>query len=228
VKFAEAMETSERQHWSHLADLLTAYAERAPICRVAVVGNAPLEPSDKRADAVDSADLVIRCNSFVLDTAGDARPFTGSRVHVVLLNKSTRITPCVFQEYRRRAYLLPQGGYTAFHAVRPTPPHWPADLGAWPLSNQFFVRRLNDLLQPEREPGSLIPTTGMMGLFLAHECFPGADLTATGFSFLANRDQTEWDHHVGGTVPIHGAHRIDLEGALLESWIADGSLKFLE
>jgi hypothetical protein len=223
-----ALQTIERQHWSQLVDLQTAYAERTPVRKVAVVGNAPLQPSVERAAEVDSADLVIRCNSFVLDPAGDGRPFTGSRVHVVLLNKSTRITPCVFQEYRKRVYLLPQGGYTTFRTVRPTPSHWPADLGAWPLSNQFFVRRLNDLLQPEREPGSLIPTTGMMSLFLAHDCFPEADLVAIGFSFLAKRDQTEWEHHVGGTVPVHSAHRIDLEGALLESWIAEGSLRFLE
>lgn len=226
--FAAALDDDERQHWTELGALLAAYAERQPVRKIAVVGNAPLEPSTARAAEVDSADLVFRCNSFVLDSAGDGRPFTGSRVHVVLLNKSTRITPCVFREYRRRLYLLPQGGYTMFRGVRPTPDHWPADLGAWPVSNQAVVKRLNDLLVREREPGSVIPTTGTMSLYIAHECFPGADLVATGYSFLKDRNQTEWDHHVGGTVPVHGAHRIDLEGALLESWIADGSLRFLE
>jgi hypothetical protein len=228
VKLAEELRESEHEHWTELRDLLTAYAARQPVRKVAVVGNAPLSASAERAAEVDTADLVIRCNSFVLDDNGNGQPFTGSQVHIVLLNKSTRITPCVFQNYRRRLYLLPQGGYTAFRSVRPTPAHWPADLGAWPLSNQVAIRRLNDLLLPVREPGSLIPTTGMLSVFLAHELFPDTDLVATGFSFLKNRDQTEWQHHIGGTVPVHGAHRIDLEGALLESWIAEGGLRFFD
>lgn len=228
VKLAATMSRSEQQQWSELRAFIAAYADRSPVRKIAVVGNAPLELSSERAAEVDSADLVVRCNSFVLDDPGARQPFTGTKVHVVLLNKSTRVTPWVFQEYRRRGYLLAQGGYTRFRTLRRTPEHWPADLGAWPLSNKAVVSRLNDLLLPEREPGTLIPTTGMMGVYLARECFPDADLLATGYSFLKDREQTEWKHHVGGTVPVHGAHRIDLEGALLESWIADGSLRFLD
>jgi hypothetical protein len=227
VKLKEVLAESEQRQRAELGDLMATYAARRPVRKIAVVGNAPLEPSAERAAAIDAADLVIRCNSFVLDAPEGPR-YTGTRVHIVLLNKSTRVTPWVFHEYRKRGYLLTQGGYTRFRWLRGTPSHWPADLGALPLPNKAVVDRLNDLLLPERAPGTLIPTTGMLSVFLARDCFPGAELVTTGYSFLKNREQTEWAHHLGGTVPVHDAHRIDLEGALLESWITEGSISFLD
>jgi hypothetical protein len=217
---------SEDQQWHDLTDLLSVYAARRPVRKVGVVGNAPLQPNRERADELNACDLVIRANSLVLDEPGDP-PCLGSACHVVLLSRSTRVTPWVFQNYRHRAYLLMQTGYTVFHWVRDTAAHWPPDLGAVPVPNKVVTKRLADLLLPEREPTSVLPTTGMTGLFLAHEMFPGADLVATGFSFLEHRDQTEWAHHAGSTTVVNPQHRLDLEGELLQSWIDDGSLRYL-
>ncbi|MBA2440569.1 MAG: hypothetical protein H0V50_07850, partial [Thermoleophilaceae bacterium] len=41
----------------HFAQLLTAYASTRPIRRIAVIGNAPLEPSRRRAAQIDGSDL---------------------------------------------------------------------------------------------------------------------------------------------------------------------------
>ena len=59
---------------ARLRDLAAAYVRvpaGAPVRRVAVVGNAPMEPSDQRARQINNSDLVMRVNSFVADTAGD-------------------------------------------------------------------------------------------------------------------------------------------------------------
>lgn len=227
VTLTDEIAASERQQWDALGEFLASYARSRPISKVGVVGNAPLSSSTVRAAELDSCDLVIRANSLVLDEPGD-QPCMGTTCHAVLLSRSTRMTPWVFQNYRRRAYLLMQAGFTVFRTLRDTAAHWPADLGAMPVPNRVVVQRLTDLLQVDREPASVLPTTGTTGVFLAHELFPEADLVVTGFSFLTHREQKQWAHHAGGITEVNPQHRIDLEGALLESWITDGSMRFLD
>jgi len=227
VRVRAAVDQSNQRLWELIGSYMATYARQRPVRKVAVVGNAPLTPDAGRAAELDSCDVVIRANSLVLDEPGDP-PTSGTTCHVVLLSRSTRITPWVFRDYRHRAYLLMQAGYTVFRRVRDTAAHWPADLGALPVPNSTVTKRLGDLLLPDREPRALIPTTGTTGLFLAHELFPDADLVATGFSFIEHRRQARWGHHAGGTTAVNDLHRLDLEGALLESWVDDGTMRVLE
>ncbi len=224
---ADARVVDDDRLLDELRGLMVAYADSPHVARVAAVGNAPLAADDARAREIDSAELVLRANSFVLDTPTDA-PCLGTKTHVVLLSRNTSITPWVFRDYRRRLYLIMQGGFSTFHRLRGLPDHWPADLGAMPMPNRWVMSRLSDLLLPGREPGSLIPTTGMTAVYLARTLFREAEIIATGFSFLTDRDQTSWRHHFGSTAPVDTRHRIDLEGALLESWIDEGSVRFLQ
>lgn len=216
------------EQWDHVRSLLLAYAERSPVRRVAVVGNAPLRPDAARAAAIDAADLVIRANALVLDEPGRP-PTVGSRCHVVLLSRRTRLTPWALRDYRDRLYLVPQAGFVEYHpgddvGLLLETPFWPADLGAIPLPNAVVKARTVRALDPDAEPGDVIPTTGTMGGFMAHEMFPDADLVVAGFSFLDDETQTHWDHHSGGRVKVNTRHRLDLEARLLRSWIADGSV----
>ena len=166
-------------------------------------------------------------NSLMLDEPGQP-PCLGTACHVVLLSRSTRMTEWSLRDYRRRLYLIPQGGFTVFRTLRGQATHWPADLGAVPVPNGAVISRIADRLAPDRKPGSVIPTSGTIMLFLAHELFPEAQIVATGLSFLRNRDQDEWAHHSGGSTAVNPKHKLELEGALLESWIADGRLRFYE
>ncbi len=209
-----------------MRDLIEACAARRPVRKVAVVGNAPLEPDRQRAAELNSSDLVFRVNSLVLDRPGD-EPCVGNTCHVVLLSRNTRMTPWVFQDYRSRAYFVMQAGFTIFRSVRElAAEHWPADLGAVPVPNGVVTARLIDRLDPDHEPNSLLPTSGTTAMFLAHEMFPDADMVATGFSFLTARVQTEWAHHGGVTTEVDQRHKLDREAQLLESWLADGSVRF--
>jgi hypothetical protein len=221
------IEKSQQEQWDDLRSLMAAYAGRRPVRSVAVVGNAPLPPDRSRASRIDSCDLVIRANSLVLDEPG-AEPCVGTACHVVLISRSTRFTKWVFQDYRSRLYLIMQAGFTNFRTIRPTAEHWPSDLGALPVPNTVVTRRLADLLDADRPPASLIPTTGTTGLFLAHEMFPESTLFATGFSFVANRRQSEWAHHAGGVTRVNEKHDLEREGDLLQAWIEDGSVFFLD
>jgi len=218
---------SRRRQLEDLRDFMAAYAARRPVRKVAMVGNAPLEPSTQRARELDSCDLVIRANSLVLDDPG-APPAVGRTCHAVLLSRSTRFTRWVFQDYRKRAYLVMQAGFTTFRSTRENAWHWPADLGAIPVPNEVVTRRLADLMLADREPGEIIPTTGTTGLFLAHELFPGAEMLATGFSFVRDQEQTEWAHQAGGTTKVNEKHNLALEAALLRSWIDDDSMTLLD
>jgi hypothetical protein len=229
--FRAELATTRTAQWDQLRDLLLAYAARQPVERVAVVGNAPLEPDVARAAAIDAADLVIRQNSFVLDEPG-GEPTVGTACHVVILSRATVFTPFTLRDHRDRAYLVPQAGFVEYHPGDETglllqAGFWPLDLGAMPLPNAVVKARAVAALDPDAEPGSIIPTSGTTALFLAHEMFPGADLVGTGFSFLDDEEQTSWSHHSGGHTRINRRHRLDLEAALLRSWIADGSLRHL-
>lgn len=220
------LDRSRQQQWDDLRDFVASYAAAQPVRTVAVVGNAPLEPSATRAAELDHSDLVFRANSMMLDEPGDA-PCLGTTCHVVVLSHATRITRWVFQDYRRRAYLVPQLGFPAYRVVRGAPAFWPPDLGALPIPNGVVKARLTDRLDPNHVPGRLIPTTGTTALFLAHEMFPEARTVATGFSFLSDQQQTEWAHHSGGSTAVHRLHDLALEGALVRSWIEDGSVSLL-
>lgn len=218
--------------WDQIRAFMASYAARRPITKVAVIGNAPLPPSAERAAEIDSADLVIRTNSLVLDEP-DAAPCVGTACHVAVVSMSTKMTPWVLRDYRRRAYLIPQAGWD----VHPTPgmrddlrlvaPFWPADLGAMPLPNALVKAEMLAMLDPDRPAATLLPTTGTMAIFLGHKLFPDATLVATGFSFLDDQDQQSWAHHAGSHTRVHPHHSLALEAQLLRSWIDDGSLRML-
>jgi hypothetical protein len=223
--FRDHVEASRRQLWSDLRALITSYARHDPVRSVAVVGNKPLEPEAERAAAIDRSDLVVRCNSLVLDEPGD-EPTLGSACHVVLLNHATHNTPWVFRDYRRRLYLVPQAGFTRYHKVNPQVSFWPADLGAIPVPNAVVTKPLVDRMDPDHVPARLIPTSGLLALYIAHELFSDAEMVASGFSFVDARDQTEWRHHSGSSTGVPAFHDLHLEGALLQSWIDDRSVRF--
>jgi hypothetical protein len=222
---------SQEQQWDQLREYISAYAAHLPVRKVAVVGNAPLAPDPDRAAEIDSSDLVIRVNEVWLDPPGSS-PTIGTACHVVLLSKSATMTRWVLHDYRRRAYLIPQAGFVQYRlenriGLQLTTAFWPADLGAMPLPNAVVKTRVTRLLDPQHKPGSLIPTTGTMGIVMAHEMFPGVDLVTTGFSFLDDSSQKHWAHHSGSSTRVNWQHRLDLEAKLLKSWIADGSARFL-
>ncbi|WP_377644030.1 hypothetical protein [Oryzobacter terrae] len=225
------LEATRDAQWDHIREYLLAYAARRPVRTIAVVGNAPLAPDAGRAATIDAADLVIRANAFVLDGPGE-EPTSGTACHAVLFSRATTMTPSSLRGYRDRAYLVPQQGWVQYR----TGDHiglllhagfWPDDLGAMPLPNGAVKARVVHALDPTARPGSVIPTTGLTALFLAHEMFPDADLVGTGFSFLEDERQTSWAHHSGGHTKVNWQHHLDLEAALLRSWIADGSLRIL-
>jgi hypothetical protein len=211
---------------ARLRRYLESYAARTPVRRVVAVGNAPLPPSRERAELIDSADLVFRCNSLVLDRPGE-EPCLGRATHVVTLARATRPTPWVFQDYRSRAYLVVDVGNTRRPSPPRTPPNWPADLGAWPISNRSFGIPLKLGMRPHRLGLGAVPTTGTLMAYVAHALYGGPELYLTGYSFLLDREQTEWQHHWGPTVPVHKAHKLDAEGAILQSWVDDGTATFL-
>jgi hypothetical protein len=208
-----------------LKTFLESYSAHLPVRRVTVVGNAPLEPSEARRDVIDSSDLVFRCNSFVLDEP-DGPPCLGTKTDVVVAALVTRITPWFFRDYRNRAYLQVDVGNTR----RPLPPlpfSWPDDLGYWPIPNRTLGIPIRLALHPESQGVKAVPTTGTQAAYVAHELFPEAELVLTGFSYLHDREQTAWQHHWGDSAPVHVAHLLDREGAMLESWITDGSAVFV-
>jgi hypothetical protein len=230
VRRADLLNTHQVQ-WDLIRDYMAVYAERLPVRKIAVVGNAPLEPDATRAAEIDSSDLVIRANSMALDAPG-TRPGLGTSCHVVLLSRSTTLTPWVLKDYRRRAYLVPQAGFVQYELENHVgllldAPFWPPDLGAMPLPNAVVKARVVRTLDPDHRPGAIIPTTGMMAMFMAHEMWPTADLVVTGFSFVDQPEQSHWSHHSGGRTKVNWQHRLDLESALVRSWIDGGSVRYL-
>lgn len=213
-----------------LRPYLESYAASLPVRRIAVVGNAPLPPSPERAAAIDSADLVIRCNSFSLDAPGEPACL-GTRVSACVLAYVTRATPYTFRDYQNRAYLVPEVGQASdkLHAGLPPklPASWPADLGSMGVPNDLLGMELVRGLGRPGDRRGAVPTTGTLAVAVAYHVFPEVPITVTGFSFLENRVQERWRHHSGGEVPVHPAHFIDREGALLESWVDEGRLTVL-
>jgi hypothetical protein len=204
-----------------LRELMQAYARRSPVRSVAVVGNAPLEPSDVRARLIDSADLVIRMNSFVLDVD---TPCQGRRADVVVWNRITRATEFVFNDYRDRLYALVEP--MRLHGnPEMWPTSWPDDLGLVPVSNRAFTRPLNELLGIPWREERLAPTTGTLATYLAVSLFPDADVLVSGLSYLDDPGQQQWQHQWGDWCPVGREHRIENESRLLRSWLADGRIR---
>lgn len=215
--------------WADLARLLTAYARDGRVTSVAVVGNAPMAPDAERAAAVDGADLVLRVNSFVTDRPGDA-PTQGRRTDVVVWNRINRATEFVYAGYRERLYLLAEP--MRLHGFPEMwPSSWPADLGLVPVPNTLVADlndRLHDGLGRDWRAERLAPTTGTLACEIALQAFPEAEVRLTGFSFLADPDQTEWEHQWGDSCPVGREHRIDAEGAYLRAWVATERVVFLD
>jgi hypothetical protein len=216
--------TALDQSTQTLRDLMTAYAARTPVESVAVVGNAPLAPSRERAADIDAADLVIRMNSFVMDT--DRCPAAqGRNTHVVVWNRITRATEFTFKDYRERLYLLVEP--MRMHGnPEMWPSSWPDDLGLVPVPNRDVTQPLNELLGLDWRSERVAPTTGTMAAFVAVSMFPAADVLLTGFSFLDFPHQTEWQHQWGDRCPVGPEHRIDLESMLLRRWVDEGRVRF--
>lgn len=205
-----------------LQDLATAYARHSPVRSVAVVGNAPMEPSRTRAEQVDGCDLVLRVNSFVLDQPG-APPCQGSRADVVLWSRLVPATPHLFASYTERLYVLLEP-MRMYGRAEMWPASWPRDLGFVVARNDAVaVPLLEALGLPERQ--GLAPTTGMTAAWLAVTLFPGAEVLVTGISFVENPEQTRWDHQWGDSVVVGAEHRIAAEAAVLRSWIDRGVIR---
>ncbi|MBE1499422.1 hypothetical protein H4696_006522 [Amycolatopsis lexingtonensis] len=209
---------------SLMVNLLAAYADRPDPRSVAVVGNQPLPPDPQRAKAIDACDLVIRVNGFVVDKPGEE--IVGSRTHVVVFNRAIRATPYVFQDYRKRLYLLVEPGRMHWEP-EDLPGWWPADLGAVPVSNREVVLPLSDALGLPTRDEPTWSTTGTLAAWIARTSFPTAQLVLTGFSFIDNPDQTSWEHAAGDSCIVGPEHQIAAEGRLLDSWTKTGDTTLL-
>ena len=106
-------------------ELLRSYAETPEVRSIAVIGNAPLEPSEERAAAIDSCDLVLRCNSIMLDRPGD-EPRMGRKVHAIAFSRGLLATEFSWHRYRDIAYLVtePSRIYTDRY-LAPHVKRWP-------------------------------------------------------------------------------------------------------
>jgi len=218
----EDLETTDDAIRDLMHGFLAGYARHRPVRSVAVVGNAPLETNAERAAAIDASDLVIRVNSFVLDTPG-GDPCHGRETDVVVINRGTRATPWLFQGYQHRAYLQSDTAMVHLAKVRyRTPPYWPADMGVWQIPNRALTAELRELIWPGYEGVRVDPTTGTLAAWLGYRVFPEAELRLTGFSYLGGERPRTWEHHFGAEVRVPDAHRVDREGRLMSSWIAEG------
>jgi hypothetical protein len=222
----KTLEQLDRAMFDDVKSLLEAHASQLPVRRVTVVGNAPLEPDDKRVEIIETSDLVVRCNSFVLDEPGE-QPRLGRKTDVVVAARGTYVTPWFFHDYPRRAYLLVDAGSVHKSDPPSTPRSWPDDIAEWPISNRVFGWPLKRLIHPEKDGRGAVPTTGTQAAYVVRRLFPDAELYLTGYSFLDDREQTSWKHQWGDDCKVHPAHKLDREGALLQSWVDDGSATFL-
>jgi len=209
----------------YLRAMVAAYARTPDVGSVAVIGNAPLEPSVDRAVAIDACDVVFRCNSFVLDTP-QKPPQQGARVDVVVFNRALRATPFVFDRYRERLYLVVEPGRLYREPIH-RPKWWPADLGIVNVPNREVTLTLSHLLGLDSRNRREWATTGLLSLWIAMLLFPAADIVIAGFSIIDRPDQTEWQHAWGDSCPVGSEHHIAREGLLLASWIDDGRIRCL-
>lgn len=210
---------------SVMRSLIDVYAEHPQPRTVAVVGNMPMAPDEERAKAIDACDLVFRVNGFVTDEPGGA-PTVGSRCHVVVFNRALRATKYVFENYRRRLYLMVEPGRLHWEPDM-LPGWWPEDLGLVPVNNAEVTLPLSDALGlPTRQEGTWA-TTGTMAAWIARTCYPEADLLLTGYSFIDDPNQTSWMHAAGDSCIVGPEHQIAAEGRLLDSWTKTGRTRLL-
>lgn len=211
-----------------LRELADAYARNLPVRRVAVVGNAPMEESVARAEAIDECDVVIRVNSFVLDhPERDGRRIQGRHCEMVLWSRLVIATPDLFDRYSERLYVLLEP-MRMYGRPEVWPESWPRDLGFAVAPNTAVAIPLNEELGLPWREEHLAPTTGTTGVWLAARLWPEAEIRVTGLSFLDDPDQTWWKHQYGDDVVVGPEHRIAAESALLRGWVADGRITVLE
>ncbi|MEU6641311.1 hypothetical protein ABZ863_02060 [Saccharomonospora sp. NPDC046836] len=208
-----------------MVSMLQAYADQPDPRSVAVVGNQPLEPDERRAKTIDSCDLVFRVNGFVCDEP-DTQPAVGTRTHVVVFNRALRATKWVFEDYPSRLYLLVEPGRLHWEPEN-IPQWWPSDLGFLPVSNREVTLPLSEALGLSTRTDGTWATTGTMAAWIARTAFPDADLVLSGFSFIDNPHQTSWQHAAGDSCIVGPEHQIAAEGRLLESWSRTGKTTLL-
>lgn len=208
-----------------MTSLIQAYADRPDPRSVAVVGNQPLPPDERRAKSIDACDVVFRVNGFVCDEP-DGEPAVGSRTHVVVFNRALRATRWVFHDYRSRLYLMVEPGRLHWEPGK-VPLWWPANLGFLPVSNREVTLPLSAALGLDTMADGNWATTGTMAAWIARTTFPDADLILSGISFIDDPEQTSWEHAAGDSCPVGPEHRIAAEGALLDSWTKTGKASLL-
>jgi hypothetical protein len=208
-----------------LRGLVEAYARSAPVRSIAVVGNAPMEPSGSRAAEIDGCDVVVRVNSFVTDRHGDP-PTQGSRTDVVLWSRLVPATPVLFDGYRERLYVLLEP-MRMYGRREMWPASWPEDLGFVVARNDAVAVPINEALGLPWREQELAPTTGTTAAWLALHLFPEAEVLLTGISFVDDPHQTIWQHQWGDSVGVGPEHRIAAEAVLIRSWLEAGRVRSL-
>ena len=193
--------------------------------QVAVVGNAPMEPSATRAAAIDGADLVLRVNSFVTDSDGWPAA-QGRRTDVVLFSRLVPATPHLFDRYAERLYVLLEP-MRMYGRREVWPASWPEDLGYVVARNDAVAIPINEALGLRWREQHLAPTTGTTAAWLAMNLFPEAEVLLTGISFLDDPQQTFWHHQGGDSVGVGPEHRIAAEAVLVSDWLESGRMRFL-
>jgi len=206
-----------------LRDLAAAYALRTPVQSVAVVGNAPMEPSRSRAEQIDTCDLVVRVNSFVLDES-PGPPCQGARVDMVLWSRLVPATPHLFSRYSERLYVLLEP-MRMYGRREIWPSSWPRDLGFVVARNDAVATPLLEALGVPWREQHLAPTTGTTAAWLARALFPDAEVLLSGISLVHDPEQKHWDHQWGDSVVVGAEHRIAAEAKLLGSWIERGAIR---
>ena len=204
-----------------LRALISAKAGRDPRS-IAVVGNAPMEPSADRAASVDAADVVVRMTTFDVDRGV---PRVGTRTDVAVIHRATSPGPATFERYSERVYLLAEPGRLHWEREQ-VPAWWPADLGAVPVSNTEFTLPLNRLLRFSPHSATWA-TTGTLAVWVMHSLFPSAEVTLTGTSLLGPEVHrvTRLEHAWGSAVELTWEHRLADERRVLRSWVRAGWLR---
>ena len=211
-----------------LRELADAYARSMPVRRVAVIGNAPLDPSVERAEAIDACDVVIRVNSFVVDHPDeDGIRRLGRKCDVVLWSRLVIATRDLFHDYRNRLYVMLEP-MRMYGRPEMWPASWPEDLGFVVAANKAVAIPLNNELAIPWQEERLAPTTGTTAVWLATNLWPDAEVLVTGMSFVDQPDQTSWQHQFGDSVVVGREHRIAAESVLLRRWADDGTISLLQ